>query len=51
MVLCEHCLQAIKSRGERVKTELFYVDIEDGVICEWCEEEIEGEAYETEFVD
>ena len=52
MVICEHCLEAIKSRGEKVIIkDDFYIEEEDGIICEWCEEEIDGKAYEIGFMD
>jgi hypothetical protein len=44
--LCEHCVEAIRSRGERIMTRPMEWDdcteeeLEtDLVLCEWCEEE------------
>ena len=40
MRICEHCLMALQSRGEVEEYKTVYIDEEDGIICEWCEEEI-----------
>lgn len=44
--LCEHCIAAIKSRGEKLFTrEMDYEDATDEeqendlVVCDWCEED------------
>lgn len=42
--ICEYCIEAIRSRGEKViKLESLYYDEKfdeiDEVTCEWCEEE------------
>lgn len=54
LVVCEHCLEAIKSRGEKIRV-LFTVDAEDyrdefGAypVCEWCEEVEECELFVIE---
>ena len=51
MKLCEHCIEAIKSRGEIVYVgplverdmEMIGKDwyISDGMTCDWCGEEVE----------
>lgn len=47
MCLCPYCLEAIRSRGERVTTSgIEYAD--EPIICDWCEEETE-EYYEAEL--
>ena len=40
MLVCEHCLEAIRSRGERVRSIVIWVDETDPEEsrCEWCEE-------------
>ena len=37
MYLCEHCIEAIKSRGEKVLVGDFH-SIDEEIECEWCEE-------------
>lgn len=54
-ILCKHCIDAIKSRGEKIYVgSLVERDIEmigkdrcisDGMKCEWCDEE-DDELYE-----
>lgn len=39
MIICEHCIEAIESRGERLLVGDFYAD--DELICEWCGDECE----------
>ena len=41
MRVCEHCLNAIKSHGEKVWTKVIYVDESDPEEskCEFCEDE------------
>ena len=42
ILLCEHCIAAIRSRGERVYDGGFFMDAdeaeESGITCEWCDE-------------
>lgn len=47
MKLCPYCIEAIQSRGEKLKLLLDLTE-EEG-ICEWCEEESE-ELTEAELV-
>lgn len=39
-LLCQHCIDAIKSRGERLIVLGEYMDydesVESGTVCEWC---------------
>ena len=44
--LCEHCIEAIRSRGERIMTRpMEWEDMteeeyeKDVVVCDWCEED------------
>jgi hypothetical protein len=44
--LCEHCIEAIRSRGERIMTRPMEIEDlseeeyeTDIVVCDWCEEE------------
>ena len=48
--LCEHCIGAIRSRGEKVFVGEMLSDFEldEGSKCEWCEEE-KTELYECHF--
>ena len=46
MHICEHCIAAIKSRGEQLMVSS--EPVEDAWFCDWCEEE-ENEVYEVEF--
>ena len=41
ILLCEHCIGAIRSRGEKVFVagEFWDFDEEDEVACEWCGED------------
>lgn len=46
--LCEHCIEAIRSRGERVMTRpMEFEDMTEEeyeteiVVCDWCEDEYE----------
>lgn len=44
MIICDKCIQAIRSRGETVvidNTFDSYAIAEDGLKCEWCEEDAE----------
>lgn len=49
---CKECLEAIKSRGEKVSIQKHYVDGDDEVEsrCYWCEEYGFDELYEVEFM-
>lgn len=42
MLLCPHCIEGLKSRGESVKVGDLLLDIEEAeeqeVCCEWCGE-------------
>lgn len=42
MLLCEHCIQAIRSRGEELYVGDLEYDIdeaeEEGITCDWCDE-------------
>lgn len=53
MRICEHCLQALQSRGEVRRYTTIDIELEleleedKTIICEWCEEPIEdGYIYE-----
>lgn len=50
ILLCEHCIDAIRSRGEKVFVagEYWDFDEEDEIACEWCEE-TEKTLYECHF--
>ena len=41
MIICEYCIEAIESRGERLLVGDFYADDDDELICEWCGDECE----------
>lgn len=45
MMICEHCLEAIRSRGEKV----FDTPTYESGTCEWCDEE-DDNLYEVEFI-
>ena len=49
--LCQYCIDAIKSRGERVFVGgSMYFELDDVGKCEWCEEEFEAdELYDCRF--
>lgn len=42
MLLCKHCIQAIRSRGEELYVGDMEYDIdeaeEEGITCDWCDE-------------
>lgn len=42
MLLCEHCVAAIKSRGEQMMVNPEYIDMleaeENDLKCEWCDD-------------
>lgn len=41
ILLCEHCICAIRSHGERVfvgETTFYDDDYDEDQVCEWCEE-------------
>ena len=46
MYLCEYCIEAIKSHGEKVIVGDFH-SIDEEIECEWCEEK--DNTYECEF--
>ena len=46
LIVCEHCLMAIESREGHQTTTETDVDITDNITCMWCNELIEGVAYE-----
>lgn len=50
MRICEHCLQAIESRGEKLIT-LEHGSLDEGCTCEWCKEEMfeTEDYYDVEF--
>lgn len=41
-LLCQHCIEAIRSRGERLVVLGYAMSMEEaeeeGIVCEWCEE-------------
>ena len=45
IILCEHCIEAIRSHGEKVIIES---EADDANICEWCDEP-EDDLYECYF--
>ena len=49
--LCSNCIDAIKSRGEKIFVgDSMYFDLDDVGTCEWCEEEYEAsELYDCRF--
>lgn len=55
MILCKSCIQAIRSRGEKVFIDDSFDETtirEDGLICEWCEDddiEVITELYSVHF--
>lgn len=54
IILCEHCIAAIHSRGEKVYRfdSLYYSEecTEETASCEWCKEELEKDfLYECSF--
>lgn len=52
MRVCEYCLQAIKSHGERIAIlETLYVDETDPTEsrCEWCKESGNDELHDIKF--
>lgn len=55
MILCKRCIQAIRSRGEKVvidDTFDEYTIREDNLVCEWCEEDdpdLNVELYSVHF--
>ena len=52
IVLCNHCLEAIRSRGERV-TVIDYIFPDEaeerGLVCEWCKDSSDEELLLCEF--
>lgn len=50
MRICEHCLQAIESRGEKLIT-LEHGSLDEECTCEWCKEEMSEaeDYYDVEF--
>ena len=46
MYLCEHCIEEIKSRGERLTVGGFF-SIDEEIPCEWCDEI--DDVHECEF--
>ena len=49
ILLCEHCIEAIKSRGEIVYVgALIDADVDSSISCDWCNEECE-ELYDCHF--
>lgn len=41
MIICQRCIQAIRSRGEKVVIDEEIdneIAEEDGLVCEWCDE-------------
>lgn len=52
MIICGKCIQAIRSRGEKVVIDDEFSEsevIEDELICEWCEEEAATDLYSVHF--
>ena len=52
MLLCERCIEAIRSRGEKVVVQDVYYqeyqdEYEDPIKCEWCNE-VDDTIYECE---
>lgn len=49
ILLCEHCIAAIKSRGEKVYVgPIIDKGDEESIRCEWCDEEFD-ELYDCHF--
>lgn len=49
LCLCEYCIEAIRSRGEKLRiVDHVYTDDEEPIVCDWCGEETE-EYYECEI--
>ena len=51
LCVCEYCLQAIRSRGEKFRSMPIYVDESDPEEskCGWCEESGNDTLYEISF--
>lgn len=45
MKVCEHCLWAIESREGNQRSLKHWIDDEEEIVCEWCEEVIENDCY------
>lgn len=45
MKVCERCLWAIESREGNQRSEKHWIEDEEEVVCEWCENPIENDSY------
>lgn len=45
MKVCERCLWAIESREGNQRSEKHWIEDEEEIVCEWCENVIENDSY------